>query len=265
MSVLPAIFANARRIALDIARIERASSKGGVNNRASPSSRLIRYSSTAAMARAARTGSAAPEITLQDCAIESIRHSLFATEPSGVPSSKIGAPIPIAIPSFAFRPLSRARRRARAKRARLLGFAASVGQFGETRQRGVEKPRHPHAFAGAVFADPVHAVIPIARSHQRQAVRANRKAAIERKRAMIEQAGSFLRDRRLEERVALPIAQRQAQTRTARFRQGRHDRRWSRRNARRQKAARRGHRQMRVRMPLPRSGSHQCWTSPSTN
>ena len=40
------------------------------------------------MARAARPGSAAPLITPQDWAIESMRHSSFLAEPSGVPSSK---------------------------------------------------------------------------------------------------------------------------------------------------------------------------------
>ncbi len=40
------------------------------------------------MARAARRGSAAPESTAQDWAMESIRHSAFSAEPSGVPSSK---------------------------------------------------------------------------------------------------------------------------------------------------------------------------------
>ena len=63
-------------------------SKGGVKSRTRPSSRRTRYSSTAAMARAARTGLAAPEITPQDCAIESMRHSMLEAEPSGVPSSK---------------------------------------------------------------------------------------------------------------------------------------------------------------------------------
>ena len=49
----------------------------------------MRYSSSAAMARAERAGSAAPERTLHDWAIESIRHSEFvAALPSGVPSSK---------------------------------------------------------------------------------------------------------------------------------------------------------------------------------
>jgi hypothetical protein len=40
------------------------------------------------MTRRARAGSAAPEITLQDCAIESMRHSSLVEEPNGVPSSK---------------------------------------------------------------------------------------------------------------------------------------------------------------------------------
>ena len=40
-----------------------------------------------AIARAARIGSAAPEITLHDWATESIRQSSFEAEPSGVPSS----------------------------------------------------------------------------------------------------------------------------------------------------------------------------------
>jgi hypothetical protein len=42
-----------------------------------------------AIAAAARaSGSPAPESTAQDCAIESIWHSSFWAEPSGVPSSK---------------------------------------------------------------------------------------------------------------------------------------------------------------------------------
>jgi hypothetical protein len=40
------------------------------------------------MARWARAGSAAPEMTAQDWAMESMRHSSLAEAPSGVPSSK---------------------------------------------------------------------------------------------------------------------------------------------------------------------------------
>ena len=45
-------------------------SKGGVNSSARPSSSSISSRSTAAIACAARWGSAAPEITAQDCAME---------------------------------------------------------------------------------------------------------------------------------------------------------------------------------------------------
>src|SRR5450756_2189879 len=50
-------------------------SNGGVNSRTSPSPRRTRYSSTAAIARSGWGGSAAPDRTLHDWAIESIRHS----------------------------------------------------------------------------------------------------------------------------------------------------------------------------------------------
>jgi hypothetical protein len=47
------------------------------------SSGRTRLLSTAAIARTARVGSVAFEITLQDCAMESMRHSLFEAEPRG--------------------------------------------------------------------------------------------------------------------------------------------------------------------------------------
>ena len=51
---------------------------------------------------------------------------------------------------------------------RLVGTA--VGDFGERVQYGDEKPTVPDAFALAVRADLVHAVVPIAGAHQGQAV-----------------------------------------------------------------------------------------------
>src|SRR5207249_11342299 len=50
-------------------------SNGGVKSITSPSPRRTRRSLTAVIALAARSGSATPEITPQDCAIESIWHS----------------------------------------------------------------------------------------------------------------------------------------------------------------------------------------------
>ena len=47
-----------------------------------------RYLLSDCIAWLARSGLAAPEITLQLCAIESILHSSLVREPSGDPSSK---------------------------------------------------------------------------------------------------------------------------------------------------------------------------------
>jgi hypothetical protein len=43
---------------------------------------------TADIARTARAASPPPEMTAQDWAMESIRHSSLATDPNAVPSSK---------------------------------------------------------------------------------------------------------------------------------------------------------------------------------
>src|SRR4029450_6945392 len=104
---LAAILANTGRIAFDVAGIERRmvegrgekhhqsrvppdqmllhrrhGSRGGGGRRRAPA-RGITRSPPPAGARAGRDGAAAPEITPQDCAIESIRHSSPAEEPRG--------------------------------------------------------------------------------------------------------------------------------------------------------------------------------------
>ena len=55
-------------------------------------------------------------------------------------------------------------------------------------QRGVQKPAEPDALAAARGADPVHAVVPVAGAEQRQAVRADGQARIQRAHAMLIQA-----------------------------------------------------------------------------
>ena len=88
MRVLAAVLADARRVALDVAGVERRAVERRREEQDEPVVAAHEVSSTAAIARAARAGSPAPEITPQDCAIESMRHPSFAAEPSGVPSSK---------------------------------------------------------------------------------------------------------------------------------------------------------------------------------
>ena len=68
-----------------------------------PSPRRIRYSSTAAIARAARCGSAAPEMTPHDCAMESMRHSSFCDRAERRAVVEVGAAVPVAVPRILFK------------------------------------------------------------------------------------------------------------------------------------------------------------------
>ena len=109
-------------------------------------------------------------MTAQDCAIESMRHSLLATEPSGDPSSKNArryqSPSQASRSSDCFSAAACWRQPPRAAPRR------AARPDPQTRQRRIEEPAEPHAFALAALADPVHAVVPVAGAHQRQAVHA---------------------------------------------------------------------------------------------
>src|SRR5262249_39401312 len=83
---------------------------------------------------------------------------------------EIGAAIPGAVPGVGFQrrpqtlgPLPAPRRPRR--------VAASLGELCERLQHGDEEPAVPDALTLAVGAYPVHAIVPVARAHQRQAVR----------------------------------------------------------------------------------------------
>ena len=60
-----------------------------------------------------------------------------------------------------------------ASRASVL--AARLGDRRERGQDDVQEPAQPDALAAALVADPVHAVVPVARPDQRQAVGADRR------------------------------------------------------------------------------------------
>ena len=84
----------------------------------------------------------------------SIWHSSFWADPSGVRLDRGPQHLdPISAPG-GLRPVRTA-----------------VGDFGERVQYGDEKPTVPDAFAVAVRADLVHAIVPIAGAHQGQAMR----------------------------------------------------------------------------------------------
>jgi len=87
MSVLAAILADAGRIALDIAGMQRGLVERRGKQQCQTVAAMHEVVSRAAIARTARVGSPAPDIAAQDWAMESMRHSSLSAEPSGVPSS----------------------------------------------------------------------------------------------------------------------------------------------------------------------------------
>ena len=74
----------------------------------------------------------------------------------------------------------------------------------------MQEPAEPDALALALGADPVHAVVPVARAEERERVDADREARIERARAVLEEGRLVVGDHRLEERLVLALPQRRA-------------------------------------------------------
>ena len=137
------------------------------------------------MAIAERSASP-PAITDQDWASESIWHSSFVCEPSGVPSSKKARRYQA--PSHASRSIALQQPLGLvAIGRRSIVVAAGFDQGRKPLEHHGEEPAQPDAFALAVDADAVHAVVPIAAAHQRQAVCAEAKAVVDRPEAVAEQ------------------------------------------------------------------------------
>src|ERR1700686_3192930 len=72
----------------------------------------------------------------------------------------------------------------------------TAGQIGETRQYLVQEESQPDAFSLAVFADQVHAVIPIASSDQGKAVFASLETGHDRLNTVVVQSAGHLRSHR---------------------------------------------------------------------
>src|SRR5690606_19311638 len=68
---------------------------------------------------------------------------------------------------------------------RAFGVAAFLAKWNEPREEVIEEEAEPDALAAALASDPIHAVIPIARAHQRESVRARRQRAIDRPAAVL--------------------------------------------------------------------------------
>jgi hypothetical protein len=118
---------------------------------------------------------------------------------------EVRAPVPLAVPRqlqhvgepVALRPVAR---RARA-------VAARLAERGEGAQDEEQEPADEDALAAAVLADGVHAVVPVAAAHERQPVRPDGQAAVDRTQAVLEERRLLLRHGGLE--VGLELAGRQ--------------------------------------------------------
>ena len=64
-------------------------------------------------------------------------------------------------------------------------LAPGLGQWCKVLRHVAQEPRQPHRFAFAFMANAVHAVIPVARAHQGQAMRACGQTAIDGAGAML--------------------------------------------------------------------------------
>ena len=195
-----------------------------------------------------------------------MRHSSFVAEPSGVPSSKKARRYQSPSQPFALERLPQrvacARASARRVRARRRAPRRSAAKPGE---RGVQEPAEPDALALAAAPDAVHAVVPVARAHQRQAVRADREAASSAR------AQCSNSERRLGRSLRLEVVVRPDPGTQRRSVEERHHLVEHRVVAGDGEVAidrvRQPHRssEIRVRTPRPDGGCHQCCTSPSTN
>ena len=186
--VLAAVLADAGRIALDVAGIERRLVERRREQQHQPvvaADRAARSTAAIARARARRiagAGDHAPRTA------RSSRSGTRRSRPSRAAcrrrSSRAGTsrrPRPSRSSAFCSAAAC-ARQRRGARR-----LAARLGERREGRERRVQEPAEPDALALAAVADPVHAVVPVAGADQRQAVRADGEAAVERARAVLEE------------------------------------------------------------------------------
>ena len=108
------------------------------------------------------------------------------------PVVEVRAPVPVSVPCLTLDRIGeRARVLAPAAGALALGSAAALRDRREGVEVRAQEPREPDALSLAADADPVHAVVPVARSHERKAVRADGEAAVERAGAVLVQVAAL--------------------------------------------------------------------------
>src|SRR5436190_6608644 len=209
VSVLPAVFPDTGRIALDVARIERRAVEGwrkqqGETGIAPDELALYGGHGTPGTGRLGRPGDHAPGLwDGVDAALRAARRS----ERRSVVI--VASPVPVAVPRLL---LERCSQRCRVGQppCRALILLTCSCQRRESHECCLQEPSEPDAFAPAPLAHAVHAVVPVAGADQRQTVFSDLQALVERSRAVLEEGGGVIRDYRLEIGVLLVRQQRAA-------------------------------------------------------
>jgi hypothetical protein len=86
-------------------------------------------------------------------------------------------------------------------------LVATFRELSERQECRIKEPSEPDALAVALLTDPVHAIVPVSGTHQRQPVNADRETQIERASAMLEQSSALLGDHRMKVRFLLVVVQ----------------------------------------------------------
>ncbi len=184
MAVLPAILAQARRIALDVAGIERRLVEGRreQERQAVVATDEMLFQGSHRHRGAHGIGRARQHRPGLGNGIDPAFLVRLRTEPGSIIEGR--AAIPFAVPRFALERLPH-----RGGMVAPASGAVSVATFRQRREEldgPHQQPAEPDAFAPPTFADPAHPVIPVACADERQAVFASQ---IE---ALIEAAGAVL-------------------------------------------------------------------------
>src|SRR5205085_3560424 len=205
--VLAAVLAHARHVAFDVAGIERTLIKWRREEDDQTFAALdqILFDRSHRTVRAMRIGRAGDDAPTLRNRINAALFVLRRAERRAI--VKVRAPVPIAVPRFGFERLFQLLD-VRAIVFGALRIIARLANGRELRERRVEKPTDPDALALAPVPDAVHAVVPIARTHQRQSMRARLQTPIKRARAVFVQRGCLSRNCWLRVRLVFVLFQR---------------------------------------------------------
>ncbi len=186
VGVLAAVLPDARQVPLDVARIDigMIEWRGEQQNEAvtRPDEELLhRGHRLAGVGRVGCPGQDAPRLGDR---VDPAFRVLSGAERGSIVEE--GSPVPVAVPAVPLERLSE-RLHAGPPALRPRPLAAGLRDRCEGGQDGMKEPAQPHALAPALLTHPVHAVVPVTRSDERQPMGADLEAPVDRRNAMVEQ------------------------------------------------------------------------------